>query len=410
MKKKLVALLSLALLLSACTTQGTTKEKINDESKIVETAAETKEEVKKVSSINTPLTIAVEKASEVKSETVKELTNVETKQEIKQETKQEVKPEMKQETSTEIKEIEAKPVAKTETRTVANRETKTETRSVTKPVSKPAISTSTSSSKPVSKSASSNTTNKSTEDDSDYIELKRDKEESVPFETEYREDDSLLKGETKVIRNGQNGLIIYKQVARGKISGTTTELVYKTVSSETVKEPVNKIVAQGTREPEPEVLSNSITVNGNTITFSQSSISWFEDDVYEDKMISRNSITTSESSSKNILIGPSFNRYDNQPSYFMGHNPGSMAPISDLSVGDIVTITDSNGDSYDYRIIDKADFNISEDFVNGGGSALYPLHTGNNYSKSLPSEAVYIQFCMTGARGWNNQVFLAVPN
>ncbi len=38
--------------------------------------------------------------------------------------------------------------------------------------------------------------------------------------------------------------------------------------------------------------------------------------------------------------------------YFIGHNPGSFAPVMDLSIGDAVTICDSAGQTRTYRVID----------------------------------------------------------
>ncbi|HHY81601.1 MAG TPA: peptidoglycan DD-metalloendopeptidase family protein [Clostridiales bacterium] len=72
-----------------------------------------------------------------------------------------------------------------------------------------------------------------------------DYEKSIPYETETKKDDSMYTTQTKVLQKGEEGL--KKVEARVyKVNGKETR---REVISETViKEPVNKIVAQGTKK------------------------------------------------------------------------------------------------------------------------------------------------------------------
>lgn len=67
----------------------------------------------------------------------------------------------------------------------------------------------------------------------------------IPFETEVRKDDSLAKGQTKVLQEGENGIVsetVEQQIVDGNvISGVV-------IGTEIIKEPVTKIVAEGTKE------------------------------------------------------------------------------------------------------------------------------------------------------------------
>jgi uncharacterized protein YabE (DUF348 family)/3D (Asp-Asp-Asp) domain-containing protein len=82
--------------------------------------------------------------------------------------------------------------------------------------------------------------------------------ETVGFETEEREDSSLLKGEKKVVSPGEEGKIkkIYEIIFENG-----EEVDKKLVDEKVVKESQNKVVAIGTKEPEPE--PNVVTVSNN---------------------------------------------------------------------------------------------------------------------------------------------------
>ena len=70
-------------------------------------------------------------------------------------------------------------------------------------------------------------------------------EESIPYETETEKDDSMFANQSKVLRNGQEGLQ-YIKANIVKVNGVETER--EIVSSERPNEPVNKIVAKGTKK------------------------------------------------------------------------------------------------------------------------------------------------------------------
>lgn len=68
--------------------------------------------------------------------------------------------------------------------------------------------------------------------------------ESIPYEVEYRENDKMDKGETKVVQEGSNGarFVTYDLVLKnGEITWK------KEVSEQVTKEPVKKIVEKGTK-------------------------------------------------------------------------------------------------------------------------------------------------------------------
>lgn len=69
-------------------------------------------------------------------------------------------------------------------------------------------------------------------------------QEAIPYETVKKSDSSLLKGVTKIITKGENGL---KQVVvkTTKVNGITTH--QEVLSSTVLKEPVNEVVAVGTK-------------------------------------------------------------------------------------------------------------------------------------------------------------------
>lgn len=77
---------------------------------------------------------------------------------------------------------------------------------------------------------------------------------SIAFKTERRENPNILKGETKVVQQGVNGS---KEITYKVTYTDGVETSRKKVSEVVVKQPVNKIVAIGTKKevvqvPEPE--------------------------------------------------------------------------------------------------------------------------------------------------------------
>lgn len=73
----------------------------------------------------------------------------------------------------------------------------------------------------------------------------RKTEESIPYETEVEEDDSMMKGEQEVTQEGQEGtlLIEYEMIEK---NGSLTKR--EVISEEITEEPVNRIVVKGTKE------------------------------------------------------------------------------------------------------------------------------------------------------------------
>src|SRR5699024_5365793 len=89
------------------------------------------------------------------------------------------------------------------------------------------------------------------------VETDTDKvEEAVAFDTETREDSSLLKGKEKVVSEGQEGTIVKKyEVTLENGKEVDRELVDEVVKEESK----NRVVAVGTKEPasEPELVTMS---------------------------------------------------------------------------------------------------------------------------------------------------------
>lgn len=78
--------------------------------------------------------------------------------------------------------------------------------------------------------------------------------ESIPFKTVKKNDSSLEKGKTKVIQEGKNGVrtITYKETyTNGKLTKK------EQTGSKVTTQPVDKIIAVGTKAPAPEYLSAS---------------------------------------------------------------------------------------------------------------------------------------------------------
>ena len=88
--------------------------------------------------------------------------------------------------------------------------------------------------------------------------------EAVPFSVVKTSDDKLLKGTTKVIQEGSEGLVIHnieKTYEDGKF------VAKRWLGKEVSKEAQPKVIAVGTKKP-TEVLSASISRKGNTVNIS----------------------------------------------------------------------------------------------------------------------------------------------
>ena len=72
------------------------------------------------------------------------------------------------------------------------------------------------------------------------------REEEIPFGTETTQSNEYTKGTTKTLQEGQNGL---RRVTFQNVYDTNNVLVEQTIlSTEVIKEPVNKKVVQGTKK------------------------------------------------------------------------------------------------------------------------------------------------------------------
>lgn len=100
------------------------------------------------------------------------------------------------------------------------------------------------------------------------IETKTEAQElSIPFETKYYDDATLAKGSTKVVQEGQSGTKIVEYEVTYTDGKKTRQ---KVVSEKVTRNPVDKIVANGTYvKPQAQVryCANGTYVNtyGNTV-------------------------------------------------------------------------------------------------------------------------------------------------
>ena len=88
-----------------------------------------------------------------------------------------------------------------------------------------------------------------------------------------------------------------------------------------------------------------------------------------------------------------FDAYDGQTTYFAGHNPGVMNWMSQhLYVGAIVTVTDSSGEAFQYKMIDYAITNVAgQDKLTSIGQSAVSV-----YAFGSSQESIAIQYCVTG--------------
>ncbi|MET3683772.1 uncharacterized protein YabE (DUF348 family) [Alkalibacillus flavidus] len=84
-------------------------------------------------------------------------------------------------------------------------------------------------------------------------------EKDVPYETETREDDSMMRGESKVVQSGQEG----KKVEEYKITKENGEEVSRElVDEKVVEESENRVVAEGTKSQQVQLASSSSSSGG----------------------------------------------------------------------------------------------------------------------------------------------------
>ena len=87
-----------------------------------------------------------------------------------------------------------------------------------------------------------------------------------------------------------------------------------------------------------------------------------------------------------------FNGTDGATTYFGGHNPGVMNFMaSSIRIGGVITVTDSNGNAFNYKMIDKVDVDEYGEGVlkSIGVSAI------DAYMYGTGAESILIQFCNT---------------
>lgn len=89
-----------------------------------------------------------------------------------------------------------------------------------------------------------------------------------------------------------------------------------------------------------------------------------------------------------------FDGNDGQTTYFAGHNPGVMNWMNQhLYTGAIVTVTDSSGQAFQYKIIDHAITNVAgQDKLTSIGQSAVSV-----YAFGSSTESIAIQYCITGS-------------
>ena len=93
------------------------------------------------------------------------------------------------------------------------------------------------------------------------VKTKRVEDEAIDFSTIEREDSSMLEGKTDTVRSGKAGVrdVTYQQTFRNGELVTS-----KVVRQEVLREPVDAIVAVGTKEPAPEPVTSNYA-SGSTV-------------------------------------------------------------------------------------------------------------------------------------------------
>lgn len=198
----------------------------------------------------------------------------------------------------------------------------------------------------------------------------------------FRKSKSRLERDTKTIAKKT----INTKTQEGQSKKTRKKIRKKNKKTSRKKNKKKKTSKDNSKES--LYLPNSIVLNGKRVMFSQSSYNYYSDNDADEYLDKRFRTIESEFKDKNINVGPEFNGEDGESSYIMGHNPGTMANISALKVGDSVFVTDKYGKTFEYIIVDFVNHNKGYDFEYGSGSVLDYFYEG------LKKEAVFIQFCI----------------
>lgn len=132
--------------------------------------------------------------------------------------------------------------------------------------------------------------------------------------------------------------------------------------------------------PKPAIGSNKIGINGNYKSYTN---------------YGRASTDKLQSGiDAGLIVGGlnTFNGNDGETTYFGGHNPGIMNFMAgSIRIGATITVTDSNGQEFNYKMIDKVDVDEYGEGVlkSIGVSAI------DAYMYGTGSESILIQFCNT---------------
>ena len=132
--------------------------------------------------------------------------------------------------------------------------------------------------------------------------------------------------------------------------------------------------------PKPAIGSNKIGINGNYKSYTN---------------YGRASTDKLQSGiDAGLIVGGlnTFNGNDGETTYFGGHNPGIMNFMAgNIGIGATITVTDSNVNAFNYKMIDKVDVDEYGEGVlkSIGVSAI------DAYMYGTGSESILIQFCNT---------------
>ena len=143
------------------------------------------------------------------------------------------------------------------------------------------------------------------------------KEEEIAFSVVEKEDNSLTKGEENVVEEGINGK---RQIAYEVTLENGVEISRKEISSEVIAEPVDKIIAIGTKEipkpqiaikdPEPQVATQdpepqvATTPSGNVIICTATAYSPYDGGSYCDLTASGARATRNPDGYSTIAVDP----------------------------------------------------------------------------------------------------------
>ncbi len=90
-------------------------------------------------------------------------------------------------------------------------------------------------------------------------------DKKIPYETEKKNDNTLLRGNTKTIQKGKDGK---KEVELVIVRQNGKEVSRKIIKETILEEPVKQIVALGTKKPEPKVTTSRSSSSKSTISVS----------------------------------------------------------------------------------------------------------------------------------------------